>query len=637
MFAYQPGRAGAFRVWISWGQGWATHSQNATYVLDRDGDPTTLSDQAIIAVVDQQREAMVSEKPGALPGKPLWSGFRDVGVHEFSESSVILLRGGSHGVAITADAILLQVPDSNSRTAPLRAPVQATGNVERFDPLRVHALRLVIETTNNGDNPCIDELSVWSGGTNIAPQALATSSGDYPNNPKHQLAHINDGRFGNSYSWISNEAGKGWVALHWDAPKIIDRITWGRDRDGAYKDRVPHHYRIEVQTAAGASWTRLVDHRSRISVDEDEAGFDLAHLSGDEAKAAQALLDRVKALQEQREVLTRPAMVYAGKFVQPKAPTHLLYRGDPLAPREVVAPDGIETLNHLLGQLELAADAPEQARRVALAKWITHPKNPLTTRVMVNRLWHYHFGRGIVASPSDFGDMGYRPTHPELLDWLASELLAQGGSLKHIHRLILSSKTYAQSAAPRSDALGIDAGAQFLWRFPPRRLEAEAIRDNLLLVAGNLDRRMYGPAFMLFQPNANYARNWVPKQEFGKAEYRRMVYALKLRMEQDAVFGAFDCPDAGSIAPARSRSTTPIQALNLFNSPFVLSQAEAFAARCGGGESGVDAQVERVYHLAYGRVPNAEERAAAIALVEQHGLVAVCRAVFNSNEFLFMP
>ena len=116
-----------------------------------------------------------------------------------------------------------------------------------------------------------------------------------------------------------------------------------------------------------------------------------------------------------------------------------------------------------------------------------------------------------------------------------------------------------------------------------------------------------------------------------------MVYALKLRMEQDAVFGAFDCPDAGSIAPARSRSTTPIQALNLFNSPFVLSQAEAFAARCGGGESGVDAQVERVYQLAYGRLPNADERAAALALAEEHGLVAVCRAVFNSNEFLFMP
>ena len=132
---------------------------------------------------------------------------------------------------------------------------------------------------------------------------------------------------------------------------------------------------------------------------------------------------------------------------------------------------------------------------------------------MVNRIWHYHFGRGLVATPSDFGDMGFRPTHPELLDWLAVEFMASGWSVKHMHRLILRSKTYRQASRPRKDGLAKDAGSELLWRFPPRRLEAEAIRDNALL-AGALDRKMYGPGFLLFVPNSNYARNWIAKDDF---------------------------------------------------------------------------------------------------------------------------
>ncbi|MBW3541527.1 MAG: DUF1553 domain-containing protein, partial [Planctomycetes bacterium] len=227
--------------------------------------------------------------------------------------------------------------------------------------------------------------------------------------------------------------------------------------------------------------------------------------------------------------------------------------------------------------------------------------------------------------------------NPELLDWLACELVDSDWSLKHIHRLLLTSATYRQSSRPRAEALARDARGALLWRFPPRRMEAEAIRDNVLLVSGSLDVRMEGPGFLMFHPNDNYSRNWIPKDEFGRSEFRRMVYALKLRMEQDAVFGSFDCPDAGQVAPRRNQSTTPIQSLALFNSDFVLDQSQRFAARVER-EVGDDAalHVERVWLLAFGRSPDADELTAAVDLVNRHGLHALCRAVFNANEFLFL-
>jgi hypothetical protein len=320
-------------------------------------------------------------------------------------------------------------------------------------------------------------------------------------------------------------------------------------------------------------------------------------------------------------------------FEQPD-PVHRLYRGDPGSPREVVNPGAIAAV----GSLEIPAAAPEQERRVALARWIAQPQNPLTARVMVNRLWHYHFGRGIVETPSDFGHNGGRPSHPELLDWLANELVRSGWSLKHVHRLILTSATYRQSSAPRPEGLEVDATARLLWRFPPRRLEAEAIRDSMLAASGVLDERLGGPGFSPFRPNTNYVRVYQPKEEFGPPEWRRMVYMLKVRMEQDSVFGAFDCPDAGLIAPRRTQSTTAVQALGLFNSRFTEEQADLMAERCRReAGSGAAPGVWRAFELAFGRQPDDVERRAAEQLVARYGLPSLCRALFNANEFLFLP
>jgi len=255
---------------------------------------------------------------------------------------------------------------------------------------------------------------------------------------------------------------------------------------------------------------------------------------------------------------------------------------------------------------------------------------------MVNRLWQYHFGQGLVSTPSDFGRNGTLASHPGLLDWMASEARVTD-SPKRLHRQIVTSSTYRQSSEVRPEGLQADAATRLLWRFPPRRLEAEPLRDAILATAGNLDDRMFGPGFDLFEANTNYVKVYNSKREMGPAEWRRMVYQSKPRMQLDEIFGQFDCPDAGQIAPKRTSSITALQALNLLNSRFVLQQAQQFSSRLLR-ESGNDVttQVKHAFQLAYQRAPSAEELADSIQVVKEHGLESFCRAILNSNEFLFV-
>jgi hypothetical protein len=257
--------------------------------------------------------------------------------------------------------------------------------------------------------------------------------------------------------------------------------------------------------------------------------------------------------------------------------------------------------------------------------------------VIVNRLWQYHFGEGLVATPSDFGANGARPSHAPLLDWLAAELIENQWSLKHIHRLILNSQTYQQSSMLRAGCFAVDAQSRLLWRFPPRRLEAEPIRDSILVASGKLDARMGGPGFSVFQPNDNYVRVYAPLQEFGPEQWRRMVYATVIRQRLDGVFGVFDCPDGGQIAPKRNRSTTPLQALNLLNSRFMLEQADFLAARISA-DAGTDiaAQVRRAFELVYQRKPTEGEIDFVVPIARDFGMASVCRALFSSNEFIYL-
>jgi hypothetical protein len=322
-----------------------------------------------------------------------------------------------------------------------------------------------------------------------------------------------------------------------------------------------------------------------------------------------------------------------------------LFRGDPTQKREPVEPSalGVIPVNFALPQAAQTPSAPstnltdDQQRRLTLARWIADPENPLTARVMVNRIWQYHYGEGLVSTPSDFGANGARPTHPELLDWLAAEFVEHGWSVKHIHRLILNSATYRQSSDSRKDCLAVDANSRLLWRFPPRRLEAEPIRDSMLAVSGKLDLRMAGPGFSFFEPNDNYVRVYTPRREWTPESFRRMIYGTIIRQRPDGVFGAFDCPDGGQIAPKRSRSTTPLQAFNLLNSSFMMQQAGFFAERLEKeAANDAQAQVSRAFALAFQREPERQELAAAMKLAREQGLKILCRALLNANEFTQM-
>jgi len=329
-------------------------------------------------------------------------------------------------------------------------------------------------------------------------------------------------------------------------------------------------------------------------------------------------------------------IVYGGRFADPE-PTHLLERGDAERPGVRLAPATPTLFAATAGSLELPDDAGESGRRRALAEWIVRADHPLTARVIVNRVWQSHFGRGLVETANDFGRSGTPPSHPALLDWLARRLVAGGWSLKALHRQIVLSATYGQSADVDPRALGRDAECRLLWRFPPRRLEGEAIRDGMLAAAGTLDLSTGGRGFDLFATRGGLA-GFLPVETCSGPGLRRMIYAHRIRMEKDVVFGAFDCPDAGQTIGRRRQSTTPLQALNLLNSRFTLDQAEALARRVVADTAAAAdpsaAQVDRAFALAFGRTPDGDERVAAVALVRDHGLVVLARTLFNAAEFI---
>ena len=219
--------------------------------------------------------------------------------------------------------------------------------------------------------------------------------------------------------------------------------------------------------------------------------------------------------------------------------------------------------------------------------------------MLANRVWHYHFGCGLVDTPSDFGYMGGRPTHPELLDYLARELLAGGWRLKPLHRLIMTSQAYRQASTWRAGPAGLDADSRWLWRYPPRRLEAEELRDALLAVSGSLQMTLGGPGFRLYEYEVDNVATYVPLDVQGPETYRRAVYHQNARASRVDLLGEFDCPDNSFSAPRRAATTTPLQSLTLLNHSFVLDMASALAARLESERpSDVRAQVDRAFWLA---------------------------------------
>jgi hypothetical protein len=329
---------------------------------------------------------------------------------------------------------------------------------------------------------------------------------------------------------------------------------------------------------------------------------------------------------------------YAVSPTQPDL-RQILHRGNPAQPGKLVQPGGLACVQGVSADFDLATDAPEADRRARLASWIADANNPLAARVMVNRLWHYHFGQGLVATPNDFGFNGGLPSHPELLDYLAAELVAGGWRLKPLHRLIVTSATYRQAATFREEAAVIDADNRLLWRKSPTRLEAEAVRDAMLAVAGELNPAMGGPGYQDFRTFTFNSQFYEPVDAPGRTFARRSLYRTWVRSGTNPLLDVLDCPDPATTTPRRAVTTTPLQALSLLNDSFVLRMADSFAARlqreCGPAADEA-ALIRRGYAVAYGRPPDADELSDAVEFVRVHGLPAFCRVMFNANEFLYV-
>jgi mono/diheme cytochrome c family protein len=411
------------------------------------------------------------------------------------------------------------------------------------------------------------------------------------------------------------------------------KITRNLDRDDMVATVMNTFNSLTVQCA------RCHDHKFDPIAQEDYYSL----------QAVFAALDRAdrpyKA--EPQTAQNRPTLVYAaatqftpqGSFTptggKPR-PIYLLKRGSEKSPVREVGPGTVACLPGLPSRFPMDGK-PEAERRAALARWITDKRNPLTWRSIVNRTWLYHFGQGLVSTPNDFGRMGGKPSHPELLDWLAVEFRDGGQSIKQLHRLIVNSSTYRQASRENADYARIDGGNRLLWRMNRRRLDAESIRDAVLAVSGKIDLKMYGPGFRTFgflddhSPHYKY-EEYNPDDRAGQ---RRSVYRFLVRSAPDPFMETLDCPDPSLRVEKRNESLTALQALALLNDKFMLRMAAHFAARVERMSGDLPGQVAAAYRLALGREPADEEKRLLLDYARKHGLANTCRLILNTNEFSF--
>ena len=355
----------------------------------------------------------------------------------------------------------------------------------------------------------------------------------------------------------------------------------------------------------------------------------------DEKQRLSELQARARDLQNELKALPSPSRVYAVTTEALPAPTHVYHRGNAEDPRQQVTPGTIAWAGK--GGIDFGSDQTEEGgRRRALAEWTTRADNPLTARVIVNRLWHHHFGQGLVRTPSDFGLGGEAPSHPELVDWLAASLQARGWSLKAVHRLILNSRAYKQSSASHEGGASMDAQNRLCWRQNPRRLDAESMHDAVLFASGKLNLAMGGPGYRDFKYTEAYAPIYEYLTPNEPEVWRRSIYRFVVRTTPHRFMTTLDCPDPANLTPARAQTTTALQALTLSNNPFMLEQSAHLAARVQDGAASLRDSVHRAFRICLARSPSESEAAAALSLCERHGLQELCRMLFNTNEFSYV-
>lgn len=540
-----------------------------------------------------------------------------------------------------------------------RPPVDRRGTEETFAPVTAKFVRLLAEGCDLDPNARvafrIDEFEVWSADAaprNVAllenggsAKGSATSPGDFAEAYSADLAI--DGKY--DARWVAAGAA---LTLEFAKPEEIDRIVFSSDRPAAVdlssgEARFVSDYSL-LASEDGEDWTEVANGRDRQPVNAAHRNRRLldAERTEEDKEAATALDRQIGALNQQIGAVPAFPRLRVGRLEQPAAEMPIFLGGDPQRPGKNVVPAAIATLDRATGGYALAADAPEKDRRAALAEWITADNNPLPARVIANRIWQYHFGTGIVGTPSDFGFMGTPPSHPELLDWLAREIITpthepgtgdNAWRLKRLHRIIMLSQTYRQSTDYREATAKVDGDSRLLWRFPPRRLTGEELRDTMLAMAGQLNETPGGPGFRLYKYLRDNVSTYVPLEEFGPETYRRSVYHQTPRAARIDLLTEFDAPDCAFATPQRAETTSPMQALAMMNHQFTMDMADFLATRLEqDAPDNEKAWTDEAFELAFARTPSDAERATATSLIDEHGLRAFCRALFNLNELIYL-
>jgi len=516
---------------------------------------------------------------------------------------------------------------------------------EKITPTEARFVKLTMSATSanplSGVGGRISEFEIWTDETTPRNVALA-SNGSKAEGAKGATAED----FPMAYSaalTIDGDEGAHWFVgnpaeLLITLPRVekVGRLAYrtakGRVLRDSTQGTTPCEYEMFV-SLDGKEWKKVADSYDREAWSPAHA-FERVRkevTTPDEAKSLGLLGRDLATVDKHIAAVPKMPSAWVGTHQRKPEPTFVHKGGDPTKPAGQVVPASLSVLDLVTKPYALKADADEGERRVALANWITQD-NPITARVLANRLWHYHFGTGLVDTPSDFGFLGSKPTHPELLDFLAQRLVASGWKLKAVHREIVLSEAYLQSADFNPTAARVDKDARLLWRFPPRRLGAEEIRDTLLATAGQLKLEpMGGPGFRLYRYLVNNVSTYIPLDTQGPETYRRAVYHQNARASVVDVLNDFDLPDIAFAAPKRANTTSPLQALTLFNNSFTLDMAKALAGRLDGTDP-----IAQAYSFALQRPPTSTERAAAEKLIAQHGKPAFCRALLNSNALIFV-
>ncbi|QOV90704.1 DUF1553 domain-containing protein [Humisphaera borealis] len=416
-----------------------------------------------------------------------------------------------------------------------------------------------------------------------------------------------------------------------DAP-VIEKLRAAKIRKLSPEAQAAHAVAPERRDTEQANLVLETAHL--VEVNDNAIGS--AHSTDDRARRSN-LKDQIKKLPKPPQ----PPMAMAlsnGKGAATK--TFVLNRGEYSQPTDEVSPGVMTVLAATPGDSS-AADLPAAGRRSRLAQWMVDPANPLTARVMVNRIWQHHFGKGLVASASDFGVHGQQPSHPELLDWLASEFVARGWSVKQMHKLMLMSATYQQSTTPAADDVGkltaADPGTQLYGRMNRLRLEGEIIRDSLLAISGRLNPEMGGPGVFPPIPKAvlKGAKGWEASKNLAD-HGRRSIYIFARRNLRFPFLEVFDAPNSNLSCPSRERSTTAPQSLTLLNAEDVMAAAKSLAERLEREAKTPEERIALAYKLTLGRAPTANELAISEEFVAAAPMSELCRALFNVNEFVYL-